>query len=293
VSYVNRSGSTFFVTQLSRYSNVCVCPEGELLVHYLLYKPELVFSKSRAKYFSGLYCNDEKLPQWNLDINFNQFVGKKCFEVFFYILEQYKRQYSPNATQIVFKDQSLYKLAFKKNILNVRHVILHREPKAILNSQLKSIEPNKGDYFSKNPLITLSAIRKFKKDTRAKHFFSYQLYYEDLVRGIPLENLLPLRGERRKNGIYRSFILNGHEALHSKAFCEIDVCRVDAWRTELDPFFSEIADIICSEETSCWFFNIMVSHFSILHKCMNDYIMCRVMNFVYKGKEHVKWLLKL
>ena len=71
LTYINRSGSTYFTNSLSKYNNVFSCPEAETLIYELLNNP---FSRIRNKNnlknkFALYFKKDKKLKFWGLTID--------------------------------------------------------------------------------------------------------------------------------------------------------------------------------------------------------------------------------
>jgi len=71
ITYVNRSGSTYLANIFSKYDEVLVCPEADILINKFLINPSKSFKfndleKNRIK---KIVDQDNKLKLWNISFN--------------------------------------------------------------------------------------------------------------------------------------------------------------------------------------------------------------------------------
>jgi len=169
LTYVNRSGSTFLANTLSKSKKIIVFPEAEILVNLLLIKPELHFSYSRI--FLNQILSDAKFSCWEL--NWNELSGlhniDTNFDAFIEILKIYRNKISPGADLFVFKAERLIylfskiKAEFRKSH-NLLLIALVRDPRAIYESQKRTMYSNTGLQMSRNPVITTITWNNFTKN---------------------------------------------------------------------------------------------------------------------------------
>jgi hypothetical protein len=161
VTYINRSGSTFLVNNLSKSADILVCPEAEILIDLFLNSPAEPFNPD--KNFSDKLLNaikkDTKLKYWGLseeDIVYDITRGMNCFDAFIKVIETYKRKVKPQSNTLVFKAE---KLIFFYNRIhpltrsyNIKFVSITRDCRAIFYSQNHIFIPETNQLMETNSL---------------------------------------------------------------------------------------------------------------------------------------------
>ncbi|HBH48144.1 MAG TPA: hypothetical protein DDX98_05865 [Bacteroidales bacterium] len=151
LSYINRSGSTFLLNQLSKVDELCVCPEADILFDLLLSNSEKRIDDSR-KLFQVLTA-DFKWKLWRLKKKDIQFSAKSNLDLFLNILSAYRRKHFPKATTVIFKHPRLmeiFSLVPQNN--RFKWIYLIRNPLAVYASQKETISPSTRRPMSRNPL---------------------------------------------------------------------------------------------------------------------------------------------
>jgi hypothetical protein len=151
LSYLNRSGSTYLINQLSKSQNICVCPESEILYDLFLKNPEdISCSKDldiRAR--TSMLYHDKKFKFWKLSYEKIMRiikVEKKNIRIFTSILMTYSELTNPKANIIIFKHTwSLNLLAtYSESVIkefDLKWILLIRDIRAIYESQRRIISP--------------------------------------------------------------------------------------------------------------------------------------------------------
>ena len=101
ITYLNRSGSTFLVNQLSKDPKVLVMPEGEILVTKLLFNPRGIPQRNILK----ILRKDAKIKHWVWNIKDlpDSDLPLTNAGVFFYLIDKYRQKNAPDAEIVVFK----------------------------------------------------------------------------------------------------------------------------------------------------------------------------------------------
>lgn len=170
LSYLNRSGSTFFVNQLSKIPEICVCPEADILYDILLSNSNIHIKSQHIKKWKLVFESDTKFQSWKLPvetiINENS-IGRNSYSLFIDILIAFQKRHFPDCTTIVFKYNYLYKIFNKLPMLSgidLYGISLIRDPRAIYISQKNTITPQTGKVMCNNPLILIREWNSFIKD---------------------------------------------------------------------------------------------------------------------------------
>ncbi len=198
LTYINRSGSTFLVNQLSKHPGIIIVPEGEILVKELLFNPAGVPDKTVL----STLISDHKLKQWNWDHSALQNINldRSNAELFFDLLEIFKNSNSPDAEVVVFKAWELIytlgKLPAKLiDKFSVRYYGLIRDPRAVFASQSTNLYLGKS--LERNSLRTTMKWKEFISICTSgnhritiiyyeKMILEYNLFFEDLFINLDL-----------------------------------------------------------------------------------------------------------
>ena len=201
IIYLNRSGSTFLANQLSKLSEILVCPEAEVLVNILLKNPGTRINEREQETLGSAIENDRKLKHWNLDIDSKKTESQSKLDLFFNILNQYRSRTKPGSTVIVFKAVDLincieifHEYGLNKG-LDIYFISLIRDPRAIFNSQRQTYVEHRKKLMNRNPLATVYQWNYFV--TMSIYYSSLTkliiLRYEDLIYNLEIELNQPHR----------------------------------------------------------------------------------------------------
>jgi len=256
IAYVNRSGSTLLLNELSKVSKFTCLPESELLAKKLLQKP---FKKVRKSSQSILYLNhklqtDKKLCLFQGIKNFDELFKPEeehilQHELFFRFIAAVALHENPNTAVIVFKNTHIgqYIKALPYEVIESLNIHLHflfRDPRAVYRSQKRSVG-SWGKPMAHNPAeVILEWGNLFKLwqyfQNKPAHWVGASTY-EDLVQNHKQE--LTLLFERLKTkeifaqespiGKYQTKIPQTLWHLHKNISKPIQPTFKDQWRKEL------------------------------------------------------------
>lgn len=251
VTYIARSGSTFLLNELSKFQEVFVCPEAEILIFYFFRQKEFRYNKKVQRHLEFYISRDKKLKNWGLIINDLEDLHhvNTYYEAFIKILEIYKNKLKPEATTIVFKAEIFFNYfedipdEFKKKY-NLQLISLLRDCRAIFASQKHSIGGFSGKVMNNNPLRTAKRFNYFiRKSTEYKKYSNfYILKYEDLIQHYPasVHDLLTRLGIKftaipKSKGDLFNRIPKAQHKMHLNILRDADKNRVNIWQNELNP----------------------------------------------------------
>ena len=196
VGYINRSGSTLLLSELSKVKGFVCLPESELLAKTLLEKPyQRVYAGSNiVKVLDKALQNDFKLSLFSYRGSFNELFGKQenelaSIDLFFRFITRSAISENSTCTHIVFKNTHLpfiYKKIRKADIerYSVRLINLVRDPRAIYHSQKEAIG-SWGKPMTSSPFETSlewsRQIRWCENLMNVDDSKALELYYENLV----------------------------------------------------------------------------------------------------------------
>ncbi|QQS52342.1 MAG: sulfotransferase [Bacteroidota bacterium] len=245
LSYLNRSGSTFLVNQLSKLPALIVCPEADILYDQLLCNPnEILLPEKSAQIISKLQ-KDKKFSVWRMNLqNFESFSGT-CFGLFQQILLAFVMEHAPKAHIVLFKHNYLYRLfPLLETQENILFLSLLRHPAAIYSSQTKTISPATGRVMSRNPLALIdqwNSLLQFVLST-GKSESHVLVLYEELVEKpdetmhmlckvlMIQEKWSDLLHKRGKVGEWLGYeYMAIHQSIDKKPIVE----KIDNWKLEL------------------------------------------------------------
>ena len=190
LSYINRSGSTFFVNQLSKYPEVAVCPEADILYDWLLTKPNKKATQAWLLRFARALAIDIKWQAWKLpEILLDSYEGSRL-DLFLELLENFKKTHYPNTDFILYKHNHALKLAelyhYDKQL---KWLNLVRNPYAVYASQKQTVSPTTGKKMCTNPLAFVAAWNAYLQSTNLCGEMErvHTIYYEDLLTDLNCE----------------------------------------------------------------------------------------------------------
>ncbi len=256
IMYLNRSGSTFLFNQLSKLSEILVCPEAEVLVNVLLKNPDTRLNKKDQEILGSAMEKDRKLKHWNLDIDLSKTDPQSKLDLFFNILNQYRSRTKPDSTLIAFKAvdlinciEILHDYGSHKG-LDIYFISLIRDPRAIYNSQRQTYVEHRKKFMNRNPLATIYQWNYLV--TRSIMYSSYTklviLRYEDLVNNLNMElnkllKIIGIHGEHTFTGLQGDLearIPNDQLSMHQHITDPPIPAKVNQWQTECKVSIQEL-----------------------------------------------------
>jgi hypothetical protein len=261
ITYINRSGSTFLVNNLSKSADILVCPEAEILIDLFLNTPAEAFNPDR--HFSDKLFNaietDPKLKYWGLlkeDI-INDITGAKTwFDAFIKFIDAYKKKVKPGSNTIVFKAE---RLIYSYNIIhplaalyNIRFVALVRDCRAIFYSQNNTCIPETEQIMETNSLrlakrwnIFMRMAEEYVKDgdfiivsyeSLIKDFNYYlKFVYEKL-------DIKPIKTDNKGDLRYR--MPASHLTIHDSMENGPEIEKINLWHNRISPDHLYILELV-------------------------------------------------
>ena len=256
IIYLNRSGSTFLSNQLSKLSEILVCPEAEVLVNVLLKNPDTGLNKKDQKILGSAMENDRKLKHWNLDIDLSKTDPLSKLDLFFNILNQYRSRTKPGSTLIAFKAvdlinciEVLHEYGSRKG-LDIYFISLTRDPRAIYNSQRQTYVEHRKKFMNRNPLAIV-----YQWNYLVTNSINYKsltklviLKYEDLINSLEIElnqllKFLGIHGEHTFIGLQgdlKARIPKDQLSMHQNITNPPKLEKVNQWQTECTLIIQEL-----------------------------------------------------
>ena len=268
LTYVNRSGSTFLANLLSSSRNICVCPEGDWLVHYFLEAPGKGFNLTPdvRQVLEKKFISDAKLSHWDPGEGLFSDLAtcKTNFDAFCTILESSRSSQKPEATFILFKSERLSALMHGMGTLNregtgIRVLSLVRDPRAVIASQLNTNMPGTNRKMAGNVVHAgLKWLRYVKQVTRVSDAaVQVIIRYEDLITGTSLsirklEDFLKmdLSGVNPHQGDLLERLPGSHKKIHRLVGQEPEQDRTSAWEQILSERDQYLVERICRNKLS-------------------------------------------
>ena len=193
VTYINRSGSTFLVNNLSKSAEILVCPEAEILIDIFLKTPAKPFypDNSILKKLANAIRTDHKLKYWGLrrkDIIHNITYENTYFEAFIKFIDIYRKKVKPKANTMVFKAErfifSYTQIHPLSESFNIKFVALVRDCRAIFHSQNNTLIPGTNSIMETNSFRLAKRwnlyIKLAREYSRSSGFIT--LSYESLIK---------------------------------------------------------------------------------------------------------------
>ncbi len=288
LAYQNRSGSSFLFEQLSKYANVCVCLESEILIYELLMRPFDDFAKIGLGRVLEWAANDPKFIHWNLGSE--ELKGllnvKTNFDAFVFILKAYKNKVLPEANAIAFKGTKVIdflrtypKLTQSSKFITVGLV---RDPRGIFNSQLKNVDSIGNKPFVQSAVsFSFSWNRYVKKITELEAKYEMKIIkYEDFIANTDVQNVWghPITISYRTEGNYYKRIPESQKHLHKLVPLESKPPRINAWQNELN-------------EKDIYTIDFFTKDFRSLFSYENSKVNLSIRVFYYLITESIKFIL--
>jgi len=257
VAYINRSGSTLLMNELSKVKNITCLPESELLAKKLLRNPtkkikrtskvvieldKALHNNNKLKLFKGIGSFGELIV-----IEENSISQQELFRRF--IIKAAIAE-NPDTEIVVFKNTHIS--YYIKNIqecfiqdANIYLLILLRDPRAIFLSQLKAVGSWKIPMASDAAAVIFEWRRLsnvYNYFQRKKQSWVSSLKYEKLVTDtvsqtnnlfVWLNINIEVNG-KDNNGTYQNKIPKELQHLHQNIKLEIQTKSCNLWQFELD-----------------------------------------------------------
>ncbi|BDD89157.1 sulfotransferase family protein [Desulfofustis limnaeus] len=243
--YMNRSGSTLLAQMLDRYREIGVTPEANIPDGLLLGKADIREHSDISAYLDKLY-QDQKFCSWNVDRGKLEEALQRTTLPFGYehILTEILNTYFPRAEASI----RVYKRGhyitcvpgLRKLFPGCRFLFIERDPRAIFESQKRSIDSVTGRVMAVNPaeraikyVRTMRLVKTYSKD---EDFFVVR--YEDLVvdpdRIIrSVLDFLEVGTRAVEQSHYFAKIPESQHHLHQGILGKPTVQKVDAWKKKL------------------------------------------------------------
>lgn len=242
LSYYERSGSSFLLNKLSKFKDVLVCPEGEVLVNILLRSPDV----GRKINLQKLFCEEKKLVNWNLDKNELLLIQKKYIEsdnysgieTFIAILDAYRKLNNHFAKVIVFKAFEINYVipGFMDELLkkyNLKFISLIRDGRACYSSFLNAFPEASG--VLRHAMYHALKWNYYVKNVLEEKNRTLIIKYEDLIvkndevfSGVlNYIGIKDLDTEEKDN--YFLKLNKDEKKIHARITHPPDVSRVNAW----------------------------------------------------------------
>lgn len=262
LTYIARSGSTLLLHQLEQQYDVFVFPEMGFLSGYLLKKPFETFGLSRKQFnkLKHLQSEHPQLKLWPIaQVIKNRKHNQSNFEVFIDLLTVYAKQHGAKSGNWIFKQQfipSLVEIAKRKYYepFHLCSIALFRDPRAILNSQIKAKGVSSRE-FTSNPYYLASQWKLFHQWIDATpHKLILKIQYEELLR-FPNKILLEIADsfgfskiqEKMPHTPFIERLSEKDKVLHKNVTAPIDLTRDEAWTRELPLKYAFLLDYLLKD----------------------------------------------
>lgn len=244
----------------NRNASICACPEAEILVNLLLRKPYEQVSRKKLNAINCAITSDIKLSHWQLQsIPYEQTGLMTNVQLFNFILIAYKNRVKPEASHVLFKEQNLMRffVRYGKSFANdFTFMVLLRDCRAILNSQLHSIVPETGRAFSDNSftvvLYYIRFVKKLKRIIQANRLPVLSLRYEDLLSDFKTINAIVCERlqieDRNNDDSYHAKMIPAHAYLHCGINKPLQKKTIHKWETGLDAYEKWLASFLLPDK---------------------------------------------
>ena len=268
LSYLNRSGSTFLVNQLSRLPQICVCPEADLLYELFLTRPNKILNKHQLKKWQNLLSSDRKIKGWKIELKEildQDQVGMKCYKIFLNFLNCFQKKHFPESTYILFKHNYLFKLNLPDNTnpeSKIFWIYIQRALPAIYISQKLTIDPHSGKSMCSNPLLLIYTWNSIHHKLSSESYNdkkSLIIHYESLISDLNGEMdkilaFLKINGSfshfSRKHSMHSKWIIPFFQSLHPNIDKPPLEKRIDDWENNISKYDHLILQLYAINEQS-------------------------------------------
>lgn len=254
VFYLSRSGSTIITNSISEVKGMYVLPELDPL-DYLINNYEWIRVKDKEK-FKSIFLQDIKTQELK-EINsivLNNFISDLSLKEFIYLyIELFTNYYKiKNVNDVFLKSYSFKNVKKIREIFNDSHfVYIHRDPRAILNSQLKYKKISGEPFVSSTIefcLLYKLFVKKFlsEKDEKNIHYIKY----EDFIskRDLVLNNFLQAMDVKKIFTTSNMITPENQNYLHLNLKKENIPLRINAYMKELSKHDIRLVSKWCKNE---------------------------------------------
>jgi len=314
LTYVNRSGSTYLANLLSASDDICVCPEGDMLVSLFLESPGKVFrlDKYCRAELVKLIQSDSKLKYWGIGDDIFNVLDEVDSNIgaFLAFLHYYQLNQKPEASCILFKAERLADLfiAIERNRVSgitFKYLSMIRDPRGVYESQKRTQVPGTGRSMSCNPVFTaifwnhhIRAILKCRK-----HIDCCQILYNDLIwkmdeviSALSIYLGLDLKGLTTAEGDLFERLPDNHKLIH-QTISDIPLQeKIDKWKIELNQEEISLMERKCKRYFGEFGFSASVAdnHIPLITCKMNYYSsLYQAVQLIRKARFYLKRILKL
>ena len=245
MSYLNRSGSTYLSNLLSKWDEICVCPEAEILYDLFLKKPLRKISNREAILKFHQLNKDKKWNQWNLpNVRYTDLIGSSD-KVFISLLQLFQRSHYPKASYILFKHNKLIELSEQPiDQTNIFWINIVRSPFSIYASQKNTISPMTSKAMCNNSLAFSDQWNKFIAliELQEKSANHQLIQYEVLVTNLDatmnkMREFLGLMNDwetvKQVPGKVHSWLDEDYKEMHSDINKSPQITSLKKWKNNL------------------------------------------------------------
>lgn len=248
LSYLNRSGSTYLATRLNRYSDIVVGLETKIKDG--IYKGKEVYLHNESdldEYLKHLKA-DIKYASWGVDDQKlkKRIINNHKFPITFKeILYNSFLEMEDDDDKIFIHKNGHYLFHYnrtKKIFPKAKFIYVRRDPRAIFNSQKKSIDSTKHTVMQTDVVkFALSIKYSYSKvDKLINNPDVYLVFYESLLKNEVTEiskilTFIDSDGciSKDKYIPYSNRIPNEQKHLHKNISSNPDLKRIDSWKSDL------------------------------------------------------------
>ncbi len=246
LTYVSRSGSTLLARMLDEYAEVGVSLEARL-PDGILYPPVPLRCPADVPAALKVLYGDPKFRQWGIDRDaLAAALAQGPFPIPYdrllrTVLAAYFEGEPPPTVVCKFGYYVEHVEKVRAAIPGARFLFVMRDPRAVYNSQRRSLNSESGRPMSTNPLRVARRFVALERIVRAHRdaAWFHTLRYEDLIRNTETEvqrvaAFLGLRSGQKADGpSYDERIPAAERHLHELVGGEARQERIDAWSREL------------------------------------------------------------
>lgn len=300
LTYINRSGSTFFANSLSRHNDICILPEAEILISLLLQNPTKKCLITDFKIIIENLKNDVKFKYWQLNDEIQNVYENniRFYDLFKNILIEYKKKNKPHAKFVLFKGTKLNYLL--RNLIELDTSLLcfsiTRDVRAVYLSQKNSIGSTTGKPMSTNPYSAAVKWKKFiMRNILNKNNFPeifYEFRYEDFIKkhNKYLKWITAILGINHDYSHQEFHVPENQLHLHSNINKTADKSRINRWKNLLERKDIYILECITRKELIKYEYDLL--YLKVNRKCFfNLYYQSKACTHFYK--KYKSTLLKM
>lgn len=276
LDYLSRSGSTLLATKLNDLIDCEVTIETRITKSYDPFEIKIK-DNNDVNNFLNFFNSYKKNEVWNIKHHDLISILSKIKVVRYYdLLKEIlkKRDYNfLNKTTIV-KGGGNYIINYKryaKNVENLKIIALYRDPRAVYNSQLKSIDSHLKKPMAKGIYDFCFTFNRYNRNlNRYASSNILVVSFDDLVLNseIILEkctNFLEINNKITENNNYFDSIPESQKHLHKNIKSKKGLIeKIDLWKDELPVKYKRIIEVICFRENSSNSLVSLVFYYRIL-----------------------------